>query len=328
MGRVTRWIRRRPWSTLSVVVVAGFAALNFAAYRHAYRMLHYVNGGGARTATPQALSAGEKLAVLVLGVEVPRPANTQSPSDFQLASETVRFAAADGVNLEAWLIPAAGAKGTVLLFPGYPAARAALLPEAVAFHELGWSTLLVDFRGCGGSDGSETTIGYREGEDVAAALRWARARGLPGPHILYGQSMGSAAVLRSVAACAADPDGLIIESAFNRLLDTVSNRFEIMRVPAFPAARLLVFWGGVQTGFSGFEHNPEEYARACRMPALALHGAADAYAKPAEGRAVFDNLAGRKEWIAFPDAPHVALHGVDARRWRDGVARFLNSIVR
>ena len=176
--------------------------------------------------------------------------------------------------------------------------------------------------------GSETTIGYREGEDVAAALRWARARGLPGPYVLYGQSMGAAAVLRSVAACGAEPDGLIVESAFNRLLDTVSNRFEVMRVPAFPAARLLVFWGGMQTGFSGFEHNPEEYARACRMPALALHGEADAYAKPAEGRAVFQNLAGRKEWIAFPAAPHVALYGVDARRWRAAVAGFLDSVAK
>jgi len=327
MGRVTSWIRRRPVRTAMLVLVVGFAGLNFAAYRHAYRMLHYTDGGD-RTPTPQALSTAERMLVLVWGVEVPRPANSRSPADFGLSSETVRFAAADGVNLEAWLIPAEARQGTVLVFPGYPAPRTALLPEARALHELGWSTLVVDFRGCGGSDGSETTIGYREGEDVAAALRWARARGLPGPYVLYGQSMGAAAVLRSVAACGAEPDGLIVESAFNRLLDTVSNRFEVMRVPAFPAARLLVFWGGMQTGFSGFEHNPEEYARACRMPALALHGEADAYAKPAEGRAVFQNLAGRKEWIAFPAAPHVALYGVDARRWRAAVAGFLDSVAK
>jgi uncharacterized protein len=325
MGRVFRWIRRRPWSTLAIVAVSGFTALNIVAYRHAYRLLHYTDGT-TRTPRPEQLSFGAKLAVLVWGVEVPKPANTQSPDDFNLPSETVRFQAADGVNLEAWLIPAAEARGTVLLFPGFAAPRAALLAEADALHALGWSTMLVDYRGCGGSDGNETTIGYREAEDVAAALRWARGRQLPRPFVLYGQSMGGAAVLRSVAACGAEPDGVILESTFNRMLDTVSNRFAIMGLPSFPAASLLVFWGGVQTGFSGFEHNPQEYAQACRAPALAMHGEADRHAKPEEGRAVFDNLSGPKEWLPFSDTPHVSLHGADPERWGTGMANFLDSL--
>ena len=335
MKRVARWIRRRPWSSLSIALVVGFIGLNGLAYRHAHRMLHFTDGS-ARTARPEQLSFGEKLAVLVGGVEVSKPTNEQSPADFDLPSETVRFQAADGVNLEAWRIPADDAGGpklggphlggTVLLFHGYSASRDSLLAEARQLRQLGWSTLLVDHRGCGGSDGRQTTIGYREAEDVAAALRWARSNGSPAPYVVYGQSMGAAAVLRSIAACGADPDAVILESTFNRMLDTVSNRFAMMGVPAFPTARLLVFWGGVQTGFSGFEHNPEEYARACRVPALMLHGEADRHAKLAEGRAVFDNLAGPKQWLIFPDTPHVALYGADPARWRDGVARFLDDV--
>jgi len=325
VGRVLRWIRRRPWSALAIVLVVGFIGLNGLAYRHAHRMLHFTDGS-ARTARPEQLSFGEKLAVLIGGVEISRPNNDQSPADFDLPSETVRFQAADGVNLEAWRIPADHARGTVLLFHGFAASRDSLLAEARQLHQLGWSILLVDHRGCGGSDGRQTTIGYREAEDVAAALRWARSNGSTAPYVLYGQSMGAAAVLRSIAACGAEPDAVILESTFNRMLDTVSNRFAMMGVPAFPTARLLVFWGGVQTGFSGFEHNPEEYARACRVPALMLHGEADRHAKLAEGRAVFENLAGKKEWLPFPDTPHVALFGADPARWRGGVARFLNQV--
>jgi len=330
--RAWGWIRRRPLLTLAIMLVAGFGALNVVAYRHAYRMLHFTDGT-ARTPRPEQMSPADKLAVLVGGVEIPRPHNTRSPADFGLASQTVRFQAADGVNLEAWLIPAEKPRGpnpggTVLLFPGYPASRDGLLVEAAALNDLGWSTMLVDYRGCGGSDGNQTTIGYREAEDVAAALRWARSQGSPAPYVLYGQSMGAAAVLRSVAACGADPDAVILESTFNRLLDTVANRFDMMHVPSFPAARLLVYWGGVQAGFSAFEHNPEQYARACRVSALALHGEADLHTKLAEGRAVFDNLAGPKEWLAFPDTPHVALHGADPTRWRNGVAKFLDRLMK
>jgi pimeloyl-ACP methyl ester carboxylesterase len=140
--------------------------------------------------------------------------------------------------------------------------------------------------------------------------------------------MGAAASLRAVAASGADPDGLIIESTFNRMLDTVSNRFAMMGVPAFPAARLLVFWGGVQTGFSAFEHNPEEYAKACRVPALSMHGEIDRHARLEEGRAVFDNLAGPKQWLTFPNTPHTALYGAHPDRWRTGVSIFLESLPR
>jgi hypothetical protein len=48
-----------------------------------------------------------------------------------------------------------------------------------------------------------------------------------------------------------------------------------MNVPSFPAAQLLVFWGGVQAGFNGFSHRPAEYAKSVSCPVLFLHGEDD-----------------------------------------------------
>jgi alpha-beta hydrolase superfamily lysophospholipase len=158
---------------------------------------------------------------------------------------------------------------------------------------------------------------------VAAAVWFARERGLPCPLALYGQSMGGAAVLRGVAALEVRPDAVVLESVFDRMLGTVRNRFGLMGLPAFPAAELLVFWGGTQTGFSGFDHNPVAYARACRCPALVLHGADDRNAKPEDGRAVFDNLAGGKEMVVFEGVGHTSLHDADPARWRTVVGRFV-----
>jgi alpha-beta hydrolase superfamily lysophospholipase len=272
---------------------------------------------------------------LACGVSVPRPENTRTPADVGLTFETFRLRRTDDVGLEGWRIPAArpggGApRGTALLFHGYEASRASLLGVARAFHELGYDAVLIDFRGGGGSDGNRTTLGYREAEDVAAAVRFVRvsnsAKGWSGPLVLYGQSMGGAAILRSIASLDVGADGVILDSTFDRMLGTVRNRFALMGVPAFPAAELLVFWGGRQGGFSGFAHDPAEYARACTSPALLQYGEEDRNATPTDGRAIYERLAGPKEFVAYPGVGHVSLLAADPARWKSSVARFLDSV--
>jgi pimeloyl-ACP methyl ester carboxylesterase len=138
--------------------------------------------------------------------------------------------------------------------------------------------------------------------------------------------MGGAAVLRSIAALDVHPDAVILESVFDRMLGTVRSRFVLMGVPSFPAAELLVFWGGVQIGFSGFEHNPVEYAPSCRCPALVLHGAEDRHAKLEDGQAIFRNLTGSKEMVVFARAGHTSLQEADRERWAAAVDQFLTKL--
>jgi alpha-beta hydrolase superfamily lysophospholipase len=276
-----------------------------------------------RTPPPQSLSAWQKLKVLACGVTVSRPENTRTPQDLGLACETLGMVTDAGARLEAWLLTPANPRGTVLLFHGYAASRSSLLDEGRAFYDLGFAAVLVDFRGSGGSDGNATSLGYYEADDVAAAVRYVRSRGLPAPLILYGQSMGGAAVLRSISALGVRPDAIILESVFGRMLGAVRNRFALMGVPSFPGAELLVFWGGVQVGFSGFDHNPTDYARGCDCAALVLHGAEDRHAKPEEGQSIYENLGGTKELIAFPGGGHTGLLKAAPEQWREVVGPFL-----
>src|SRR5262249_45805933 len=160
------------------------------------------------------------------------------------------FPGDDGIEYEGWHIPCAESKGLVVLFHGYAACKCELLSEASALRELGYDTFLVDFRASGGSSGYETTVGYREADDVAAAVDYAQAQFGFSRVVLYGRSAGSAAILRAVSLNRVYPDGMILECPFDRLLSTVQHRFSAMGVPSFPAAQLLVFWGGVQHGYS------------------------------------------------------------------------------
>jgi uncharacterized protein len=148
------------------------------------------------------------------------------------------------------------------------------------------------------------------------------------PLILFGQSMGSVAILRANAEHELQARAIIMECPFDRLLSTVENRFTAMGVPAFPFAQLLVFWGGVQHGFNGFRHNPVDYARSVHCPVLQMHGDRDSRVTTAQARAVFDNLAGAKRLEIFPQAGHESYLGVSPEHWQAAVSKFLTEHAR
>src|SRR5262245_59413321 len=202
------WRRRR--LTLGLVLLA-LLLLNVLAYLHARSMTHYAADGVA-TLRPEAMSRLDKVRALLLGVTVPRPVNDNRPADVGLTAEVHRFSSEPGVELEAWYLPHPRPAGLVLLFHGYRSSRSSLLQEAKAFHERGYATFLVDFRGSGGSSGNVTTMGVAEADDVAAACRYAATRWPEQAQLLFGRSMGSAAVLRAVAVHQLKPRAIILES--------------------------------------------------------------------------------------------------------------------
>ena len=138
--------------------------------------------------------------------------------------------------------------------------------------------------------------------------------------------MGGAAVLRAVAKKGVTPNALILESPFDSLLTTVSNRFHALGLPAFPSAGLLVFWGSVQHGFNGFEHNPADYAQAVRCPVLLLHGESDPRVTTKQARDIYTRLGVYKEFVEFPAAGHESLIRADPAIWKEHVGRFLDGI--
>lgn len=306
-----------------LLLVSGFCALNVLAFNHARAMMRFVEGG-SRTAPPERLSRSARLLTLFRGVRLPRPHGPATPADCGLTFETRTIHEAGVMRLGAWYCPAASNAPLAIVCHGYSADKSAVLPEAAALHGLGLALLLIDFRGSGASSEAYTTAGFVEAEDVAAAVAYARAS-LPehAALILYGQSMGAAAILRAVAECGAQADALIIEAVFDSLLNTARNRFRLMHTPSFPSAELLVFWGGAQMGFNAFEFRPVDYARAVTQPALFLHGQSDPRARLADARRVFDAVPGPKTFHVFENAAHESYAASHPEAWREVVSQFL-----
>lgn len=324
--RLLGWLRRHPFRSSLIAAIAAVLMLNIMAFMHAWSMTHFVVNYGRPAQEKEkveSLSPLSKAWLLVAGVKVNRPHNRATPKDLGLPFEVHRFPTANGGECESWHVPCDGAKNLCILFHGYAGCKSGLLSEAAALHELGFATLLVDFRGSGGSSGNTTTIGYREADDVLAAVRYAQDKLDPQPPILYGQSMGSAAILRAVAALDVKPRALIIECPFDRLLTTVEHRFEAVGIPSFPSAELLVFWGSVQQGHWAFGHNPIDSAPRVTCPVLMMHGAKDPRVTLAEAESILASLRGPKQLVVFPELGHGFGLGSDITRWKQAVGEFL-----
>jgi alpha-beta hydrolase superfamily lysophospholipase len=302
-----------------------FFLLNAMAHRQAQALTCFA-GPGDPFPAPEALDRGSRRRAILGGSWIPKPTNVSHPRDLGLPCETLELKTADGLRLEAWHLAHSGARGLAVMLPGYRLPKCTLVGEARALQSMGYACLLVDFRGHGGSEGRVTSLGYREALDVEAACAWARRRG--GPVLLYGSSMGVAAVLRAVALGLAAPDGLILESPFDRLVTTLRRRLRLLRLPAWPAAELIVFWGGRQLRFDAFRHNPRDYAAAISTPAVILHAEGDLRSTLDDARRVVAALRGPSRLVTFPGSRHGGLHGLDSHRWIRAVGPLLDDLGR
>ena len=307
---------------LAAALLSAVASVNILAFMQARAMTRFVDTG-ERTRRPEELGAFDKIGVMLSGVHIVRRPNSRTPADLQLSFTTHRFQNPSGVTLEAWHVPGSDDRPLVALFHGYAANKSTVLNEASVFHHLGYGTFLVDFYGSGGSSGSGTTIGVLEADDVAATIDYVRRKWPKLKVVLYGISMGGAAVLRAIAVNGVDPDAVIIEATFDRLLNTGRNRFQSMGLPGSPFAEMLLFWGSVQNGFNFFSHNPVDYAYSVRCPTLILHGEQDQRVKLAEASGIAATMGDKASLVVYAGVPHMPIVNAQPEAWRRDVEKFL-----
>ncbi len=304
-----------------------FVTINFMAYLQSSKMIHY-STSGVRTEKPENMGFFRKVLVLFTGVNLPKPVNSTTPKDWGLEFKNVTYPTDDGLLLSAWYVPHAHSKAMVILFHGHAASKSQLLLEAKAFYDQGYDLFLVDLRGSGDSNGYESSFGYWESNDVKVSVQYVREHWPKEKIVLFGQSMGSAAILRAFARYSIQADAVILGCPFDDFFNTVRNRFSIMGLPSFPLAQLLMFWGSVQLGFSGFDFQPSKDAQAVHCPALLLYGEKDRNVLPSESVTVLKGLAGVKKAEDFLDCGHESFLKKGPEQWKKGVHRFLGQALR
>jgi uncharacterized protein len=204
-----------------------------------------------------------------------------SPADYGFSHEELHLKSEDGTRLHGWWLPADRASRTALFFHGNAGNVSYWLEAAAAFRDVGWNTLLVDYRGYGRSEGEPTELGTYM--DARAAWRYLTIeRGIASSQIVVvGRSLGGgvATWLTAHHPCA----GLVLEATFTSIADVIATAFPLPGIGRF-----------VRLGY-------ESLSRIGRLeaPLLVVHGEADELVPFGHGRALYEEAPGPKRLVAL-----------------------------
>ena len=213
----------------------------------------------------------------------------------------------DGLKLRAWLVRGEPAKPSAIVIHGLGDSLESYLDHAALFRKRGYSVLLVDLRGHGASEGSHTTLGARESDDVRAGMQYLRDNGLArNGLVLMGHSMGSVAVLLA-AADQQDVRAVIVEAPYDTYRNTIAHHAKLLYglpswVPIIPLAIQAAEW---RAGFSADATDAVQAARRIHAPLMTIVDGGDPRMTEAIVRRVLDAHPGPKKiWVA-PGVDHV-----------------------
>jgi uncharacterized protein len=252
-----------------------------------------------------------------------------TPSAYKMPFEKVEFSSPDGVHLAAWLIPArtGPSKGLIILCHGVDSAKEDMLDKALMFHDHGYSTLLYDARGRGESGGGRCTMGYREVDDLLAAVQFVRKRKeLTGTHIgVFGESLGAAVALMGTPRCP-QIEAVVAESAFACLDHALRNHFT--KDLGWSGALFIppVTWAGqIMIGRNVCDIAPrDEIKHISPRPILLIQDGNDRLCPPLETRELMRAAKEPKQLWTVPGADHIRAQETDPEEFETHVIGFFD----
>lgn len=241
--------------------------------------------------------------------------------------EEVAFDAPDGVRLRGWFIPPPARPGAVIIFVhGWATHRGHLLDEAALLARHGYGALLFDLRNHGASEGTVTTLGYWEAEDVRGAVAYVRTRAeVDAQRIaLMGHSMGGGTVLRA-AARIESVRAVIAASAFTSLEENIVEGVEgLTGLPALPFAPLVIWFGEREAGLRLYQVRPiDDVAHIAPRAVMLIHGQLDTLVPVRNAYRLYHAAREPKELYIIPHAGHVGLMQAEPREYERRVTEFL-----
>lgn len=235
-----------------------------------------------------------------------------APNEVGLAYEEGWIVADDQAVLRVWHLPAKLNRGTVLLSTGAVGEMPCYLFVAKMLVDLGWSVVMYDYRGFGGSSGTPSVD--KLASDLGQVLDWALERSGRSQLTLMGISLGS---IPTVAVGVERPEavnGVVLDSPV-ALGETLA-RFEFI-LP--DSAHVLV-------NLLGPELKSESIIGELTQPLLILEGEADLITTPGTVQVLYERAGGPKRIAHFPGIGHARAPYRDTADYMSQVESFLGSV--
>lgn len=209
----------------------------------------------------------------------PLRALATTPASRGLAYETIWVETEDGIKLSGWFIPADEPRGVLLFFHGNAGNISHRLDSIETFHRLRLSTLIIDYRGYGQSEGEPTEQGTYLDAEAAWDYLVEERRVSPTKIIIFGRSLGGAVAAR--LAQTHQPRALILESTFTSVPDVAAQAY-----PFLPVRQL------ARIHYNTLERLPD-----INSPVLIVHSPDDSVIPFSHGQRLFVSANEPKEFL-------------------------------
>ena len=272
----------RTLTNVAVLLAIGYAAIVLLLFVFQSRLLYFPDIGRDVSTTPRA--AGLEFEEVWLDVE-------------------------PGVRLHGWFVPRVQPKGVALVLHGNAGSIALRIDWLRMFHELGYASFVIDYRGYGRSTGSPNEQGTYADAQAAWDYLVRTRRWWPSDIVVLGESLGGAIAASLVARTA--PRALILQSAFTSVPDVAAKVY-----PIFP-----VRW------ISRFRYETRAYLREISAPVLVAHSRGDEIIPFSHGQALYEQAREPKRFIELSGGHNDAFIFV-RREWIEALANFLEQAAR
>ena len=225
----------------------------------------------------------------------PQRALKKTPADYDLAFEDlylqVHSNAGHVERMHCWWIPADHPSDNYLIYlHGSALNIGANVSHARRFKKLGFSVLLISYRGYGKSEGSFPTENQVYADAEAAWNYLVKQEGIePGNIFIYGHSLGGAVAI-NLAISHPQAKGLIIEATFTSIADMgrQSNLYRLLPLGLITHQRF---------------DSINKVAR-LKVPVLYIHGTNDRTVPPEMSRELYKSTTSPKQLILITGGGH------------------------
>ena len=266
-------------------------------------------------------------AITKAGTRPDERARTDTPVVQGAVYENVEFTTSDGNRLSGWYLPHREHPVTIIMTHGLFRSRYETLDRGVELWRQGYGVLLYDLRRHGQSFAEFSTLGFNERHDVLAAVNFVREHAPGNKIVLMGVSMGAAATFLAATGIK-DIMAIIAESSFLSFSDTIYHHVELVKVPTFPFAPLLVKFTSWRMNFNPADFDVLKAVEKIRCPILFIGGTAD---RRMPNEKVLEPLYAAanhplKSKLIVEGAPHGRAYDQDREAYIKAIGDFLQKV--
>ncbi|MDR1540713.1 MAG: alpha/beta hydrolase [Clostridiales bacterium] len=248
-----------------------------------------------------------------------------------VASREMRITSHDGLSLYALnCTQEPQSHSWAVVVHGYSGTGFEMNSIAKRFHDMGFNVLLPDCRGHGKSEGSYIGMGWHDRMDILGWVEKITSLDPKSNIVLYGLSMGAAAVLMaSGEQLPKNIKCLIEDCGYTSVDDEFSYHLkENLHLPKFPLMNALDWLCSKKNGYHLKEASAIEQLKKCKIPILIIHGEMDRFVPTDMAYKLYNAAECPKEIFIVPNAGHGVSEAVSRQLYWERVSGFVNRAIK